>query len=214
MAGLASAITNTGFEQAVYDSQFDIDRPADWSYENYADVVSSYVPVTERGKILDWSISGPSEGIKFVVLSTGNMGPGSDNVISYAKIYQEGFFQAGQQLSFNWFFGTSDYRPYYDYGLASLVPVNPADNLEVIELVRITVNEVGDFGSTDGWQYADFTFNTANAGRYNLIFEVHDYTDTTYESFFAIDNIFVTPEPASAAILLAGAVWMAVRRRR
>jgi hypothetical protein len=206
----AIAILKPGFEYAIYDPITDLNRPVDWSYENYANVVSSYTPVTERGKILDWSIDAPCEGNSFLVLTTGSVGSTPESAISYAKVYQETTFHVGEELSFNWFFGTSDYRPYYDYGLASLVPVNPADNLNVIDLVRISVNDVGDFGSTNGWQYTSFTFNTANAGRYNLVFEVHDGTDVVYESFFAVDNII--PEPAS--LLLLGLGGLALMKRR
>jgi hypothetical protein len=206
----AAAVLNPGFEQAVFEPATGLNRPVNWSYENYANVVFSYIPVTERGWEHVWDIGAPCEGDSFLVLSTGSVGVTPDSDISYAKVSQETTFYAGEELSFNWFFGTSDYRPYYDYGQASLVPVNPADNLNVIELVRISVNDVGDFGSTDGWQFTSFTFDAANAGRYKLVFEVIEATDTVYESFFAIDNII--PEPAS--LLLLGLGGLILQRKK
>jgi hypothetical protein len=206
----AAAVLNSGFEQAVFEPATGLNRPVNWSYENYANVVSSYEPVTEHGMILNWFIEAPCEGNSFLVLSTGGVGASLDIDISYAKVYQETTFYAGEELSFNWFFGTSDWRPFCDYGLASLIPANPADNLSVIELVRISVNDVGDFGSTNGWQYVSFTFDTANAGRYNLVFEVYDFEDPVYESFLAIDNII--PEPASLLLLALGGLM--IKRKR
>ena len=111
-----------------------------------------------------------------------------------------------------YFFGTSDYRPYYDYGAIELVPVipyvdpndpnNPCDpndpndpnclpDLEVIELAHCSVSDVGDFGSTGDWVPFSHTILPQQEGLYNLVIFVKDGTDSVYESFFAVDNLSI-----------------------
>jgi hypothetical protein len=186
----------------------------DWQYESFAGVFSTFKPSVHYSQPVEWEIASPYEGDNFIVLSTGDMGQDSDREYAYATIWQEAIFNPGDTLSFAWFFGTTDYTPYNDWASAKLIPVDPADNLAEINLMQVSVNEIGSFLCTDGWQVTEFSFDETNAGRYNLAFKVQEVGDLIYETYFAVDAITVVPEPASLLLLGLGGLALLKRRQR
>jgi hypothetical protein len=181
--------------------------PIDWSHKNYTGVHSQFFPVTERGEILDWSITEPAEGDYFLVMTTGNMGPGSDGTITEAKVWQRIFLPAWTLVRGVYYFGTGDYRPYNDYGAIRLIPFNdpnsPCDPNDpndpntcppprsVIELAHCSVSDVNDFGSTERWIPFSYTISPQQEGSYDLVMFVTDGTDFVYESYFAVDDLSI-----------------------
>lgn len=206
----ASVIQNPDFEEGI-PTEYDFLAPLGWQRENYTALHSQFIPLPEYSANQDkvhWTIPAPYSGDWFVVLSTGDLGPGSDPLIAHAKIWQSVEFVSGQTLSFAYFFGTCDYIQYQDKATAKLVS---ADGTSMV-LMEISVMEVGDFGSTDGWQLFEYTFTEQTAGVYDLVFQVEDVIDTIYKSYFAVDGITVVPEPGTAALLGLGALL--IRKRR
>jgi hypothetical protein len=185
--------------------------PLYWEHENYACVHSEFIPVTERvpSEPLTWSIAEAADGDFFLVLSTGAFEDKNDASVSYAKVWQQVFLPAWTLIRGAYYFGTSDYRPYYDYGSVELIPFvdpnNPCDpndpndpnntngcpDLSVIELARCSVNDVGDFGGTEAWVPFSYTILPQQEGVYDMILSVKDGTDSIFESFFAIDNLSI-----------------------
>jgi hypothetical protein len=195
--------------------------PLNWQYENYAGVHDKFFPVTERGRVPDWSITNAFDGDRFLVLTTGNLGPGSDLRISEAKVWQRVFLPAWTLIQGVYFFGTSDYWPYNDYGAVQLIPFvdpnypcdpnnpcnrndpnNPCDpndtnnlnccpQLSTIELARCSVKDVGDFGNTGGWVPFSYTISPKQEGIYDMVLIVKDGIDSVYESYFAIDDLSI-----------------------
>lgn len=207
LVGHSHAIVNGGFKQAGTPNE-GFTPPSDWAYENYAGLHSNFVPEGPS-----WSITEPFEGNQFVLLSTGGFGTFPDKDIEFAQLSQRSTFNAGQVLSFAWFFGSTDYLPYEDYATALLVPANPNAGLTEIPLVSISLWDVGNYGSTGDWQNISFAFDSTTAGEYDLVFEVRDYADALSPSYFAIDGITVVPEPITLALLGLGGLAL-VRKRR
>lgn len=192
-AAVLGSIQNGGFEEAEPNqpSPYFI-VPLNWEVENYAGLHSSFVPSPEWGQIIHWQIECPSEGNRFCLLSTGDVrGPGSDNDITRSSMSQSAYFAAGDILMGSYFFGTCDYVPYNDTAAIVLTPVDPNSGLRSLLLETISVSDVGDYSSTDGWVPFAFTFNTKTAGEYVLTCEVTDISDRKYKSYFAIDNLRV-----------------------
>jgi hypothetical protein len=201
---ISGQILNRSFELAVPMEPNGI--PLHWKHENYTCVHSEFTPVTERLKPLTWSITDAADGDFFLVMSTGAFENRNDSSISQAKVWQQIFLPAWTLIQGVYFFGTSDYRPYYDYGAIELVPFvdpnNPCDpndpnnlngcpELSVIELARCSVYDVGDFGSTKAWVPFSYTILPQQEGIYDMVLSVKDGTDSVYESFLAIDNLSI-----------------------
>jgi hypothetical protein len=201
---ISGQILNRSFEQTEPNEPNG--PPLYWNHENYTSVQSEFFPITERilQNPLKWGITGPYDGSSFLVMSTGPYEGKSDAAVSEAKVWQRIFLPAWTLIQGAYFFGTSDYRPYYDYGAVQLFPFvdpnNPCDpndpnnldgcpQLSMIELTRCSVNDVGDFGSTDGWVPFSYTISPKQEGVYDMVLTVKDGTDAVYESFFAIDDL-------------------------
>jgi hypothetical protein len=205
----ALVIQNPDMEEGV-DTEFDFQAPIGWQRENYTALHSQFTPSTEYDQhrdMIHWTIPSPYSGNSFVVLSTGDLGPGSDPLITLAKIWQPVEFVSGEKLSFAYFFGTCDYLEYADKAKASLI----FEDGSSLVLMEISVYDVGSYGSTDGWQFFEYTFTEQTAGTYDLVFQVEDDRDALYKSYFAIDGIAVVPEPVTAILLGLGA--LALRRK-
>lgn len=204
--GHSSGIINGSFEQAGTGNE-DFTPPAGWAHENYAGLHNSFAPTGSAS----WSISAPFEGNQFVVLSTCGFNNNPNTAIQFSQLSQQTTFNAGDILSFAWFFGTIDYMPYDDFATANLVLVDAA--LNEITLVDISVEDVGNYHATDGWQTTTYTFDNTTAGQYDLIFEVRDAVDAQCASYFAIDAITVVPEPATLILLTLGGLILRKKRK-
>ena len=163
--------------------------PLHWDSFNFAGIRSEYIPEPEYGQVVTWTIPAPYEGHSFLLLSTGDVeGPGSDPLTVFSSLEQAITVCPGNVLYGSYFFGTCDYRPYNDTGLIKLIPVDPNDGLRPILLVSISVDDLGNFQSTDGWQHFSYMFSDANCGQYYIYCEVRDILDSRYQSYLALDN--------------------------
>jgi hypothetical protein len=181
--------------------------PLCWEHENYAGIQNEFFPLTESGLVLNWNIEEPNDGDYFLVVHTGGFAGKNDRSVLEATAFQQIFLPAWTLIRGVYYFGTSDYYPYFDYGAIRLVPYNdpndpntPCDPndpntcppvLQTIELARCSVNEVGNFGSTGAWIPFSYTILPQQEGAYKLIISVADVLDTLYESFFAVDNLSI-----------------------
>lgn len=178
---------------------------------NYTAVVQRFIPQPKQGSTEYWNIDleeglTPFEGDSFVVVSNGSIDPDPD----WGRLWQQVTFAPGEKLSGVYFFGTADYLPYNDYGTIALLP-EPESGLSDIEIVSISVSDVGDNSSTDGWVYFESpVFTELTAGTYSLEIAVYDFTDPLYESYLAVDGL--VPEPATFVLLGLGAAL--IRKQR
>ncbi|MCE5340773.1 MAG: hypothetical protein LLF92_06550 [Planctomycetaceae bacterium] len=197
----AGSINNSGFESSEPGSGFDI--PSGWHVENYCAVVSSFLPNDYAGDKSAWQIDTDTEltpyaGSKFALLSNG------DSSVNYGRISQQIDVQAGDMITGAYFFGTCDYTPWDDYAEIRLVAESDSGLSDII-LVHISVADVGNYGSTDGWvTFQSEAFTDFNCGTYTLECSVRDTADFQLESYFAVDALHIIPEPASVMLLLSG----------
>ena len=209
--GWAANITNPGFESYALDPTLDFNVPTGWQRENRTAAVQRFIPQPQQGSTVNWKIDleqglTPFEGDSFVVVSNGSIEPDPDR----ARLWQQVTFAPGEKLSGVYFFGTADYFPYNDYGTISLLP-EPESGLSSITIVSISVGDVGDYSSTDGWVYFESpVFTELTAGTYTVQIGVYDYSNRYYESYLAVDGL--VPEPATLFLLGLGAAL--VRKQR
>jgi hypothetical protein len=198
----AGSILNPGFENVVEGEAYD--TPANWNVENYGsalDVFEASLSDKYPGNKSDWKIDINTglpayEGSKFALLSNGP----SD--VYFGKITQNVTVNAGDIISGAYFFGSCDYATWYDYATIKLL-AQQGSGLSDVELVRIGIQDVGDFGSTDGW----VTFQSdpiSFSGTYTFEISIYDDKDSIYESYFAVDGLAITPEPATIMLLAGG----------
>jgi VCBS repeat-containing protein len=93
----------------------------------------------------------------------------------------EVFLTAGQTLTFDWQFGTDDYRPFNDF--AFFTALGP-DGVTFEKLADVFA--VGDFGAL-GWQ--TFTFTAQTAGTYQIGFGILHTGDQSVDSRLTVDNV-------------------------
>ncbi len=197
----ASSINNSGFESSELGDGFDI--PSGWHVENYCAVISNFLPDAYPGDKSAWQIDTNAEltayeGSKFALISNG------DSSVSYGRMSQQITVHAGDIITGAYFFGTCDYVPWDDYAEIRLVAAD-SSGLENIILVHISVADVSNYGSTDGWvTFQSEAFTYLNCGTYTLECSVNDTADYQLESYFAIDALHIIPEPASVMLLLSG----------
>jgi len=205
-------IFNRSFEQAVEPNATYFTPPLGWKCENYAGIhTGPFEPNNSHSGGIKWTIPDPNnEGDYYLVLSTGDLGPDSDPLIKKASASQRLYLPAGTRIQGEYFFGTCDYRPYYDFGEIDLIPApcdpnNPNDpnspcdpnaphysgKLTSIQLARCSVADVGDFGSTERWISFSRTLLPREEGIYDLILRVEDGTDTIFESYLAVDDLAI-----------------------
>ena len=153
----------------------------------------------------NWEISHPFEGDTFVLLSTGGLGAEpntiADSAIKGSIISQEVFLSPGDTIIGAYFFGTSDYRPYNDYGEIFLEQVDPnnypnSPDSFTIPQSRCDVTTVNNYRSTfeispetNGWISFSHIVEPNQVGAYYLQCQVTDYGDTIYPSYYAVDNL-------------------------
>jgi len=189
-------IINGRFELYDYSEVFDFNTPTYWQRENYTAVVSHFVPNPVSGGFPSaWQINPqnglyPYQGDSFLVLSTGNFVPDPQ----YAKVWQNITVAGGDKLIGTYFFGTCDYLRFDDYAEIKLIPFPPDLNRVTIEVLRISVADVNNYGSTRGWQKFGYTFDANQAGDYSLTISVTDLVDPIFETYFAVDSIVLCQE--------------------
>jgi hypothetical protein len=198
----AGSILNSGFENVIEGRKYD--TPANWNVENLASSVSLFeASQTEEypGQKTGWKIDltgglQPYQGSKFALLGNG---PGD---VYFGRMTQDITVEAGDIISGAYFFGTCDYAAFYDYASIKLL-AKQGSGLSDVELVSINLEDVGDFGSTEGW----VTFQSdplSFSGIYTLEVSIFDDRDSVYESYFAVDGLTITPEPATIFLLIGG----------
>lgn len=193
---------NGRFEFFDYNSVLDINTPTDWQCENYTDVVGHFIPHPEQGGFTNWRIDTtnglfPFEGEHFLVLSTGDIRPEP----SYAKAWQTITVEAEDKLTGVYFFGTCDYKPYYDFAYIKLIPPPGDLNLSEVNVVQISISDLGDFSSMSGWKRFEYTFDVNQAGTYDLTILVGDYVDAVWDTYFIVDGIVLCHNPPPAGDL-------------
>ena len=188
-----SQIVNGGFEDGLNG----------WTQSGAAQVgvVSSY-DVMDSNNIIVLKTFIPVEQSFFAVIPTGG---------SFTQILQSVTVNAGQTISGNYFFATRDYGQYDDRASINLVPASDS-GLSTIGLVGIGASDVGDEGFTQDWIAFCHTFTSTQAGRYDLVCRVDDAFDPLYPSYLGVDNLAITPEPASLLFLAVGALRLINRR--
>lgn len=215
-AGIAnSGLNNGGFEVIDEPSRSELfATPAQWEIFNYVAVVDHFSPTPQsrQESSTNWSpdilANGlyPSAGNSFVLLSTGDVG--TDSNTEQAWTSQEFQASAYETIYGNFFFGTFDFAPYYDYATIDLVHQDdPNDSIPLVIVGLDTGNiagseiypthlDVGTYGSTQGWQYFQYTFTKETAGNYQLLINIYDISDNIYRSYIAIDslNVCIRPE--------------------
>lgn len=197
-----SAPYNGRFELFDYNDTIDINTPTGWQYENYTDVVGHFIPHPEPGETTNWRINLqtgllPFEGEHFLVLSTGDM----PEQVAYAKVWQSITVGAGDKLTGVYFFGTCDYKPYNDFAYIKLIPPRNDPNLSEVNIVQISIQDLGDFSSMSGWERFEKTFDVNQAGTYDLTILVSDYGDAIWDTYFAVDGIVLCHNPPPAGDL-------------
>ena len=195
----ASEVNNGRFELYEFN---EVNVPTGWQCENYADVVGNFIPHPDQGGFTNWRIDTttglfPFEGEHFLVLSTGDM----PEQVTYAKVWQSITIDACDKLTGVYFFGTCDYKPFDDFAYIKLIPPPGDLNLSEINVVQISVLDLGDFSSMSGWKRFEYTFDINQAGTYNLTIFVGDYEDEYWDSYFIVDGIVLCHDPPAAGDL-------------
>ena len=191
---------------------FDFIPPIYWeriphpeSYNQDDSYVSLHSSLEHENQRIKWEIENPFEGDTFVLLSTGGE-DADDIIIKGSKMSQEVFLNAGDTILGAYFFGTTDYLYYNDYGQISLLfagdpndypdPNDMPVNVIPIPGTRCDVQAVGNYKSTKtlmpetgGWISFTHTVEPNQIGPYLLTCEVVDEFDLRVNSYFAIDGL-------------------------
>jgi hypothetical protein len=199
----AESISNPGFENIIEGDPFD--TPANWGAENYVSSLSIFETSSSEypGEKVNWEIDVQAglqayEGSKFVLLSNG---PAD---IMYGKITQDVTVEEGDIITGAYFFGACDYTPFSDYAYIKLIP---HFNQPEIVLLSITVDDVGNYGSTNGWvTFSSDPFNFS--GICTLECAVYDGLDSVLDTYFAIDGLTIIPEPITILMFAAGFTFL------
>ena len=165
--------------------------------------VPAFTPLNEFGFVANWYISAPYEGDSFVLLST-DLWPNTDeypkphyDYLKSSTIQQQVSLEEGDTIMGAYFFGTVDYRSYYDFAEINLEPSDPniSDPNSIISLVHVVIGDVNDFQSTlelspetGGWLTFSYTIEPNQVGNYFIKCKVEDNIDRVYDSFLGIDN--------------------------
>lgn len=160
---------------------------------NYVGLHTDFTPQPEQGQAVHWSIPGPVKGQYFALLSTGDArGPGSSRDTLYSSIVQTITLCPNDRISGHYFFGTCDYLPYDDSAVIKLIPTDPnrVDRTlkRPIILAEISVKDVGNYKSTDGWQQFHYQFDYHECVEFYLYCEATDTQDRIYKSYLALDG--------------------------
>lgn len=194
-------IYNADFELFDPNDGSGFEKPTGWNPVNYAASVTLFKPQIESqwGSYENWKIDPiaglpPFEGDRLAVLSTGQIQPPGST--DHGTISQNIQVYAGQTFYGEYFFGTCDYlSSFNDFAWIRLV-TDANSPYNDIDIVNIAVEDVGDFGSTDGWQHFEHSFTQQEEGIYDLVCHVEDERDDIVNTYLAVDNfhLCVIPE--------------------
>jgi hypothetical protein len=158
----------------------------------------------------EWRIAHPYSGNFFLLLSTGGDGGAlRDEQVKGSSVSQNVYLSQGDTIIGAYFFGTTDYMPYNDYGQISLVlagdPNDYPNSLAsfIIPESYCDVDMVGNYQSTepghpesdfsattDGWVPFSYTISEPNlVGPYRIVCEVVDFNDRVFNSYYAVDGL-------------------------
>ena len=176
---------------------YDFNAPIGWERENYTAVVERFVP---NGRSTYWLIDPntelyPFDGNFYLLLSTGDYRPepGEDMKTKVSQIIT---VSAGQTIKGVYFFGTCDYLHWDD--TAEIVMLSENDTNDV-NLVQVSVADVGDYSSAIGWQKFEYIFAADQAGTYELNISIWDVDDGVLNSYFAVDSLILCDSAIGAA---------------
>ena len=124
----------------------------------------------------------PSGGLNAAAAS----GSGSDNATNGSAIMTTLAVNAGDVITFDWFFDADDYSPYNDF---SFVVIDG----QVFELADISM--VGSYNATN---WAEFSYTATSSGALNIGFGVMNTGDSGVDSHLLVDNLCVNGLPISA----------------
>lgn len=127
----------------------------------------------------------------FLGLSSGHINASfdteKDNTYTVGSaIKQSIYITAGQKLTFDWKFKTTDYWSYND---SSFVVSGPS-------LVKLaSVSSAGNYGAQSG----EYEYTFADSGDYTIAIAVFNESDATANSYLAVDNFKITSAAVNRA---------------
>ena len=114
-------------------------------------------------------------------------GSGSDNATNGSAVKTTLTVEAGDEISFDWFFDADDYLSYNDFGFVSF-------NGQVVELADISM--VGSYGAT-GW--ATYTYTATSSGTLEIGFGAMNTGDSGVNSYLFVDNLQLNGIPIGSS---------------
>lgn len=183
----AGGILNGSFELSEPNGAPGYNPPIDWVFQNYAGVHTEFISNSSTF----WSVPLAPEGANFCLLSTGDMGQNGDQAIVTSYVKQQIILEPGDTLTGSYFFGTCDWFPYVDEGRIYLEATDPNSDPNSVELVYITVEDVGNYRAMEDWGAFRYTYDRQHTGEFFLVCSVTDVGDTIVNSYLAIDNFSI-----------------------
>lgn len=119
---------------------------------------------------------------------------------------------AGQVLSFDWNFLTSELTPVSDTNDTAFWTLIPGGAFKLADTFSAFVASLTPLDEETGFEHVQFVIPAA--GVYTLGFGVVDVADGALGSVLLVDNVQLVPEPSMLAILGVGAAAVARRVRR
>lgn len=231
VCALAVVLVGTTSQAAILNGSFESGLDS-WEKSGVVQVVGSVYGGPTDGASQVQLFSGPNatnrvnilpflDGLTVTdlnALAAQNAGAGATYRNS-SVIKQTFYASAGATLSFDWKFLTNEPETNMDIAFWILSPENAGNVLAGTQLSSLSeIDPSGGFSHETDYQTTTYTFT--QSGTYTLYFGVANVNimgSDTVPSALLIDNVFVTPEPASVAIFGIGALVMgagAYRRRK
>ena len=104
---------------------------------------------------------------------------------------------AGECLTGSYFFDANDYLPFNDIATIKLMPIagDPCSGSAEILLAQKSISDprIQDYGSMLDWQTFSHTFDSNDAGRYQLVLMIENGGDHLLPSFLLVDGFKIAP---------------------
>ncbi|MEN6384890.1 MAG: hypothetical protein ABFD79_06795 [Phycisphaerales bacterium] len=187
----ANEPNNGSFELFDNNENTHLNDPNFWQTENYANVLSTFIPDPFPGAKSEWAIDiyspfEPFDGNSFILLSSIDGGE------VYSLASQKLTIGQGDKLQGVYFFGACDYRPFSDYAIIKLVSTDEIEPLPDVNIAYFDIDMLGNYGSFGGWKRFEHTFTAQEAGEYNLVLKVSDVGDSALNSYLAVDGLLLS----------------------